>query len=373
MKLDAIQRSAEDGQSMRIDPLRSRTQVPWSQALRLSAGLWLFVALIFLPLIIARHTTDTLASVALDCSTFLVSIALSMPLFALFRGTANLSAPRRLTLWTVAVLAASAAQILFDLAFQQWVADNVNPNWGSMPANLVRAWQSGLNYVLVFAVNMGLFQLALIRRRALAQERHFAAIQSSTQQAQIAALRFQVNPHFLFNTLNAISSLIVAQRNEDAEQVVNQLSDFLRSTATIRPDDLIAVEEEFAFVERYLEIEGVRFGERLASTVDCAPAVADRMIPALTIQTIVMSAVDHAVSLTRERVSLSVRASRVGEGLRITVETSMPPGVLTGLDDVDDEIASAEARLTAHYGGAARLVRDVTEDRFAVIITIAEG
>jgi hypothetical protein len=361
---------AMHGRSMITAP---EVAVPWSQGARISIGLWLFVLLFVLPVLVTRHSTDSFSSVALDSSTILVSMALGMLLFAVFRASARWAQAARWTAWAAGVFTVVVVQTVFDLLFTGWVAANLDASWAALPVNLGRAWESGFKYLLVFSVNLALFQLALAQSRSLAQERQIVAIRSTAQQAQIAALRYQVNPHFLFNTLNAISSLIVARRNEEAEQVVNQLSAFLRSTATIRPNDMIALDEELSFVEQYLEIEGVRFGDRLAPRIDCARDAGRRMVPALILQTLVMCAVDYAVSLTREQVLLSIDARVSGDLLVIATGTMLPAGVTGATEDIDRELDSAEARLKACYGDRASLTRQVDGDRFGATITIAEA
>ena len=152
---------------------------------------------------------------------------------------------------------------MFDLMFQGWIADHVVQAWQSLPADFSRAYSSTLNYILVFGVNMILFHVNYARRAGIQQERRIAEANMAAQQAQLAALRYQLNPHFLFNSLNSISALIVTGRNKDAEAMTSRLSDFLRSSLNADPSELIPLDEELALTEEYLEIESVRFGERL--------------------------------------------------------------------------------------------------------------
>ena len=153
---------------------------------------------------------------------------------------------------------------MFDLLFQGWIADHVVNAWHSLPTDFGRAYSSMLNYILVFGVNMILFHVNYARRPAI-QPGAAASPRptSAAQQAQLAALRYQLNPHFLFNALNSISALIVTRRNEDAEAMTDKLSSFLRTSLNADPTALIPLEEELALTEEYLDIESVRFGERL--------------------------------------------------------------------------------------------------------------
>ena len=178
----------------------------WYEALRSTIALWLFVLLIFMPLIIRRHAGETWTGVAIDSSTVIVSMGIAMTMFLASRATINLKPYLRLPLRAAAVLAAAAANTVFDLLFQGWIADHVAAAWHSLPADFGRAYSSMLNYIMVFGVNMILFHVNYARRAAIAQERRLAEADKSAQQAQLAALRYQLNPHFLFNALNSISS-----------------------------------------------------------------------------------------------------------------------------------------------------------------------
>ena len=161
------------------------------------------------------------------------------------------------------MLAAAAANTTFDLLFQGWIADHFVDAWRTLPADFSRAYTSTLNYILVFGVNMILFHVNYVRRAGIQQERRIAEANAAAHQAQLAALRYQLNPHFLFNSLNSISALIVTGRNKDAEAMTDRLSSFLRSSLNADPAELIPLDEELALTEEYLEIESVRFGDRL--------------------------------------------------------------------------------------------------------------
>ena len=250
----------------------SKSHAVWSDAIRSTVALWMFVLLVFLPAIIRRHAGEPWTGVALDCSTVIVSMGFAMLMFMTSRATVGLPYWTRLPLRAASVLFFASVNTMFDLLFQGWIADHVNDAWRNLPADFSRAYSSTLNYILVFGVNMILFHVNYARRAAVQQERQLAEAQLAAQQAQLAALRYQLNPHFLFNALNSISALIVTKRNEDAEEMTEKLSSFLRSSLNAEPSELVPLDEELALTEEYLEIESVRFGERLNVEIDCAPA-----------------------------------------------------------------------------------------------------
>lgn len=185
------------------------------------------------------------------------------------------------------------------------------------------------------------------RARALAAE-------GEAHRAELQALRYQLNPHFLFNTMNAISTLIVEGRDRDAERMVTRLSDFLRLTLENDTEPEVPLAEEVDFAERYLEIEKIRFGDRLQSTVDISPDVLSAQVPALLLQPLVENAVRHGITPREEGGHLRVEGRRAGNRLLLRVADD---GV--GLSDTDDTCSSGvglsntRARLDALYGDDA--------------------
>ena len=334
----------------------ARADARWSDAAPLTIALWLFVLVIFLPAILARHQDENWTGVALDCATALISIGLALALFALFKASAALPPALRLVLIGATTLAVSVAQTLFDLLFTAWVAHNLRASWAAVPIDLARASGAMLNYVCVFTVNVALFQLSFSRRRSLTRERQLVAAQHAAQQAQLEALRLQLNPHFLFNTLNAISSMIITRRNDDAEQMTDKLSSFLRASLACDPSELVPVEEELGLTGDYLEIEAVRFGDRLLVDIRCEAEARDVRVPGMLIQPLVENAVKYGVATSREPVTIAIGASIEDDMLCLTVCNDGPGDlqpVKTGGAGVG--LNNIRRRLAALYGPRASL------------------
>jgi hypothetical protein len=352
-----------------------KSHARWTEALRSTFALWLFVLFIFLPLIIRRHEGEAWTGVAIDCSTIIVSIGFAMIMFLVSRATIDWPPLIRLPLRGLAVLAAAGANTVFDLMFQGWIANHFVQAWQSLPTDFTRAYSSMLNYTLVFGVNMILFHVNYAHRAAIQQERHLARANVAAQQAQLAALRYQLNPHFLFNSLNSISALIVTGRNKDAEAMTNRLSAFLRSSLNANPTELIPLDEELALTEEYLDIESVRFGERLSISVHCADEACDALVPSFLVQPLVENAVKHGVARSRATVEISIHAAMEGAALRIEVANGLAPA------DADEAPAGADAgvglanvrrRLEAVFGKRATLVAGEASGRFIATIRIPE-
>ena len=351
----------------------SRNHALWSDAIRSTVALWMFVLLVFLPAIIRRHAGEPWTGVALDCSTVLVSMGFAMLMFLTSRATIGLPYWTRLPLRAAAVLFFASLNTMFDLLFQGWIADHVNEAWRNLPADFSRAYSSTLNYILVFGVNMILFHVNYARRAAIQQERQLAEAQLAAQQAQLAALRYQLNPHFLFNALNSISALIVTRRNEDAEEMTEKLSTFLRSSLNAEPSELIPLDEELALTEEYLSIESVRFGDRLEIDIHCSDEACHALVPSFLVQPLVENAVKHGVARSTRPIEVRIDAELEPEGLRITVTNDLAPDTADKLPDSEGAgvgIDNVRHRLNAVFGKRASLTAGPANGRFVATIAI---
>ena len=203
------------------------------------------------------------------------------------------------------------------------------------------AWAS-----LYLAISSGAQLRAAERRAGLAE--------SAAQAAQLRALRYQVNPHFLFNTLNALSSLVMARRPEEAESMIVNLSTFFRSSLALDPAEDVSLADEIGFQLLYLDIEKVRFPNRLKVETDIPPGLASARVPPLLLQPIVENAIKHGVARSPDPVTVAIAAREEDGRLILTVENDGGPareeqveaGTGVGLNNVCE-------RLAARFGGAA--------------------
>jgi signal transduction histidine kinase len=179
-------------------------------------------------------------------------------------------------------------------------------------------------------------------------------------EAQLQALRYQINPHFLFNTLNAISTLIVERKNPDAEKMVARLSDFLRLTLDQGTDVEVPLAEEMDFVRRYLHIQQIRFGDRLATTFDVDADTLSACVPPLLLQPLVENAVRHGVMPREDGGTVTVEARRVGHTLHLRVADDGPgPPSDADLDaSAGIGLPNVRKRLHALYGDDHRFRLD---------------
>ena len=214
---------------------------------------------------------------------------------------------------------------------------------------------SALNGYFYFVTWGALYLLLCHGVEVRALERRATELTTAAQSAELRALRYQINPHFLFNTLNSLSALVLSQRRDDAEKMIATLAAFLRTSLVGDPTADLPLSEEIFLQKLYLEIESVRFPERLAVAIDVPATLMTARVPGMILQPLVENAVRHGVARSRNRVTLRVIADQQEGHLVLTVmddgdgagDGARPGGGL-GLRNVRD-------RLAARFGDAAAL------------------
>jgi two-component system LytT family sensor kinase len=193
-----------------------------------------------------------------------------------------------------------------------------------------------------------------------------AQLRQQTMEAELRALRAQVNPHFLFNALNTIADLIVVDAAR-AERMTERLSDVFRYVLTHSQKTTITVREEIEFVRRYLEIEEARFRDRLRTTIHLAPEVAETKVPALLLQPIVENAIKHGLAPKLEGGSLTVSARHRDSWLVLAVEDNgvgLAPAENAAVPNggrprsTGTGLVNTSERLRTLYGDQAQLVME---------------
>jgi signal transduction histidine kinase len=192
----------------------------------------------------------------------------------------------------------------------------------------------------------------------MAQARAVARAQTLAYDAQLKALHYQINPHFLFNTLNAISTLVLERRNEQAENMLMRLAGFLRYSLDRQPNEFAALSDELEAQRKYLEIEQTRFDDKLQVRFTVEPGLENARLPSLILQPILENAIKYAITPRTEGGVIEVSARRDGDTLRITVEDDgpgLPPeGAPRRRRGVG--LANARERLDLVYGERAGLI-----------------
>lgn len=180
-----------------------------------------------------------------------------------------------------------------------------------IPLTLLGGWSA-----LYYAINFFL----TVERQADRLER----LEAQATAAQLAMLRYQLNPHFLFNTLNSISTLVLLKQTGPANAMLTRLSSFLRHTLITEPGSQVTLEQEIETLQLYLDIERMRFEERLRTHFEIDDAALKARLPSMLLQPLVENAIKYAVSPQEEGARISLTARVVGQRLRITVEDTGP-------------------------------------------------
>jgi two-component system, LytTR family, sensor kinase len=180
-----------------------------------------------------------------------------------------------------------------------------------IPLTLLGGWSA-----LYYAINFFL----TAERQADRLER----LEMQATAAQLAMLRYQLNPHFLFNTLNSISTLVLLKQTEPANAMLTRLSGFLRHTLIGEPGGQVTLAQEIETLQLYLDIERMRFEERLRTHFEIDDAALGALLPSMLLQPLVENAIKYAVSTQEEGARISLTARVIGDRLRLTVEDTGP-------------------------------------------------
>lgn len=249
-------------------------------------------------------------------------------------------------------------------AIDTWALTIASPQFAIMftwTARVMRAWYSAMPVVvsLYGAVAVAAWGMSESRER---QQRTLRAsqLEALLQSARLAALRAQLQPHFLYNTLNGIAALVSDVQPARAVAAIEQLGELLH--ASLRDDgrDEITIDEEIALAERYLALQAMRFEDRLRYEWRITPGVGDCTVPVFLLQPIVENAVVHGLDSGQESLTVSIEAIATSRGIELIVENDgnelsfgerRSPGHGVG-------IAATRARLATAYGDRASLEID---------------
>ena len=189
--------------------------------------------------------------------------------------------------------------------------------------------------------------------------------EDEARDARLSALQYQLNPHFLFNALNAVSTLILERRDEDATQMISQICDVLRTSLASDTPSLISLSEEITVVEKYLSIEQIRIGPRLSISLSVDPDVLQARVPAKILQPLIENAVKHGVSRVPGKGQITIRGYRDRDRLKMFVRNT---GEVHGTSALPETCAAGigltntRQRLNTLYGPDFTLSLDWPQD-----------
>ncbi|HEV8657351.1 MAG TPA: sensor histidine kinase [Thermoanaerobaculia bacterium] len=258
--------------------------------------------------------------------------------------------PRRVLLLLFAGFAiAIVADLIFELIRFEILARP--PRFGFSPWRQIARFRF-VNQLLVYLAILaaGFARNYYIRYQRRQQET--AELRAQLADARLDALRMQINPHFLFNTLHAISAL-VDRDPAGVRRMIARLSELLRHTIDERGSDEVPLRDELDFLRRYIEIMEIRFQGRLRVTMSIDEGVLDALVPNLILQPIVENALEHGAARMTGEGRVEIAARRRGDDVVMSVQDNGP-----GLRDAESKgvgLRNTEARLEQLYGDAASL------------------
>jgi two-component system sensor histidine kinase AlgZ len=266
---------------------------------------------------------------------------------------------------TLVLLAASYAMSVVNALMGQRLSIalglETGYHWGDLVRGLDGCWLALVAFCAMHAV--AVYYLSLQRTRL-----RLAQALADTRDAELRALRLQVNPHFLFNTLNAVSALVAAGANRDANRMLARVSDFLRATLAHDGCHEHTLAEELALTEAYLDIEKARLGERLQLAMHAGPDLLDAAVPYLMLQPLVENAVRHGIAPLAAPGRIDIRVARTGDRLCVDVHND---GARPATGGGGIGLANVANRLRHLYGDAQRVDAGWGDDgRFRVSLTL---
>lgn len=265
----------------------------------------------------------------------------------------------RVSNWGIHLLACASIGLVYA-AWTTSLDELLNP-WAIAPrpdpfGQLL--WNKFSNGLLSFVVLYGSVLLATYltesRERLARQQTESARLNEQLSKAQLNALRRQIEPHFLFNTLNAIAGLVREKKDDAAVNMIVGLSDFLRRVINDSDRQQVPLGEELDFTQKYLDIQKERFAERLQVSVDVPPELFSARVPSLILQPMVENAVNHGIAKRVQGGAVRIAASRLNGTLTLSVYND-GPSLPAGWDKSNTGvgISNVRTRLTSLYGNAS--------------------
>jgi len=239
------------------------------------------------------------------------------------------------------------------------------------------AWESleevALQRYFISLAWCALYLALLAGEKARVAERREGAFRRAAKAAELRSLRYQVNPHFLFNTLNSLSALVLTGKTAAAERMIQTISTFYRRSLADDPTSDVPLREEFALQQLYLDIETVRFPDRMRAEYELPETLAAALVPGMILQPLVENSVKHAVAPASRKVTITLSAREEYGRLVVTVaDDGRPAG--RGSDKPRDGfgigLGNVRDRLAARFGDEATVVSGPTSTGYATEIRL---
>jgi two-component system, LytTR family, sensor kinase len=268
---------------------------------------------------------------------------------------------RPISTWVIHLVACATIN-LGVAAWNAWLEAMLNP-WASStgpgPFRLLwfyKFYSGMLSSLFLYAIIIAVSYIVDSRERLAFQQTETARLNEQLSKAQLDALRRQIEPHFLFNTLNAIAGLVREKRNDAAVDMIAGLSDFLRRVVEDSSHQQVPLGDEMEFVQKYLDIQKVRFAERLQLSIDVPQELFAAQVPSLILQPMVENAIKHGIAKRAQGGLIRIAATRDNGLLTLSVYND-GPRLPADWDEIRSGIGISNIRTRLHglYGDACNL------------------
>lgn len=299
----------------------------FGMAVKSIAGVWLlYMVLVTLRSVVLSYP-EFWGLLARRGAAVTAGIVITFFVYLAMRAVRNSSLARKATLAAILCLPAallfSSANFTVFYVIAPLESTMMDLEWQAMTP-LERAVksiiESSLSWYFLFAAWAAFYVAMSYARELRLSDQRAAVFAREAQEAQLRALRYQINPHFLFNTLNSLSSLVLSKRTETAEQMLLNLSTFFRATLSADPTADVSLEEEIKLQRLYLDIEQIRFPDRLTVEIDVPDELLDTRVPVLILQPVIENAVKYGVARSRGAVTIRLTAHEEAGRLHIKVK-----------------------------------------------------
>ena len=326
------------------------------------AGILVWISMLahghFVPLLLSYHFLVWLAWLGPTC--IIVWLARRFPVIP--------PHPAAIAVHALAAFAIAFLHSLYGLLLMVWMRpyDRLTASLSDLSVGQILLSQLPLElilYCLVLGADLAFEFYRRYHERALLA----AQLERSLTDARLHALELQLQPHFLFNTLNAIAGLVRGNRKDEAVTMIAGLADLLRYSLDHAGRQCVPLVEEIGMLERYLEIENARFPDRMSFTITVADDANRAAVPILILQPLAENAVRHGIARSNSTGSVEVEASRVGECLQIRVRNS---GRLDAAPVEGIGLKNTRERLASLYGAAGRFALSQHADGVLAVIDL---
>lgn len=247
--------------------------------------------------------------------------------------------------WAIFYVYTPVREPLFPLTFE-WIREAPQP----------------LSYLWVFLTWACLVATLASSTEMRARERSLAESENQVQEARLRALRYQIHPHLVFNSLNAIVALMDAGEHASARRALELLSRFLRNSLASSSEILVTLEREMETQRLYLDIEAVRFADRLEVRIAVEPQARQALVPAIILQPLVENAVKHGLARSIGGATIQIGAQRIGDRLHLWVQDDAVVTDGTSSAGFGIGLRNIQSRLQTHYGSDAVLTAGPTDE-----------